>query len=247
MCLAISLAQPAVAADDEIMVADGDLARIGKPELEVHTNFSRGSRISPGEYVFAPNNVLRVTPELSVGLSEHWDAGVYVLSSWIAGHGLYYDGAKARAKTVYTVALADEAHLFYGAQFEFADLNPGAAADRTSIEVKAIAGADFGHWTTAINVVEQRDVRDRDLISPGHAINAKMVRDLGNGTAVGLEQYISWSSTAVEEPIREIDKLTFLTLQWKVQDWDLHFGVGHGWSGSPDTTIIKFVIGIPID
>jgi hypothetical protein len=64
--------QPALASDDEIMVTDGDLAKVGRPELEVHINFSRGSDQSPGEGVFAPNDVVRVTPELFIGLSEHW-------------------------------------------------------------------------------------------------------------------------------------------------------------------------------
>jgi len=247
LCLVLATLRPALAADDEIMVTDGDLAKVGKPELEVHTNFSKGTNQSPGADVFAPNNVLRVTPELSVGLSEHWDAGLYLPMSWVPGHGLYYDGIKARAKTIYTHSLSDDAHLYYGLQFEFADLNPGASSDRMSVEAKAIAGAEFGDWAAAINVVEQWDIPESDLITPGYAVNAKLVRDLGHDVAIGVEHYCSWSSTDTEAPVREIDNLSFLTVQWKVQKWDFHLGIGHGWSGSPDTTVIKFVVGIPID
>jgi len=247
LCLALALLQPAFAADDEIMVTDGDLAKVGKPELEVHTNFSQGTNQSPGEEVFPPNNVLRVTPELSIGVSEHWDAGLYLPTSWVPGHGLYYDGIKARAKTIYTQPLSNDAHLYYGVQFEVADLNPGASADRTSVEVKVIGGVELGNWEAAINVVEQRDVPDHDLISPAHAVNVKLVRNLGNGMAIGVEHYTTWSSIALEEPIREIDNLSFLTLQWKVRDWGLHLGIGHGWSNSPDQTIVKLVVGVPID
>jgi len=244
--LALATLRPALAADDEIMVTDGDLAKVQRPELEVHVNFSRGSNQSPGEGVFAPNDVLRVTPELSIGLSEHWDAGLYVPTSWVSGYGLYYDGIKARAKYINTRPLADDAHWYYGVQFEVADLNPGVSPDRTSVEVKAIGGVEVGVWEAALNVVEQHDVPDHDLISPGYAVNAKLVRNLANGMAVGFEQYITWSSTALEEPIREIDKLSFLTLQWKVRDWSLHLGIGHGWSNSPDRTIVKLVVGVPI-
>jgi hypothetical protein len=65
--LALATLRPALAADDEIMVTDGDLAKVRTPELEVHINFSRGSNQSPGEGVVAPKDVLRVTPELSIG------------------------------------------------------------------------------------------------------------------------------------------------------------------------------------
>jgi hypothetical protein len=244
--LALATLRPALAADDEIMVTDGDLAKVGTPELEVHINFSRGSNQSPGEGVFAPNDVLRVTPELSIGLSEHWDTGLYVLTSWVPGYGLYYGGIKARAKYINTHPLADDAHWYYGVQFEVADVNAGVSPDRTSVEVKAIGGVEVSGWEAALNVVEQRDVPDHDLISPGYAVNAKLVRNLANGMAVGVEQYITWSSTALEEPIREIDKLSFLTLQWKVRDWSLQLGIGHGWSNSPDRTIVKLVVGVPI-
>jgi hypothetical protein len=247
LCVALIPSAPALAADDEIMVTDGDLATVGKPELEVHTNFSRGSAQSPGDRVFAPNNVLRLTPELSIGLSEHWDAGLYLPTSWVPGHGLYYDGIKARAKTIYTHAQAADVTLFYGLQFELADVNPGVSSDRTSVEVKAIAGAGFGDWVAAMNVVEQRDVPDRDLISPGYAFNVKLVRALGSEVEIGAEHYRTWSSTNFEAPVREIDDLTFLTVQWKARSWDLHLGVGHGWRGSPDTNVVKLVIGIPIE
>jgi hypothetical protein len=246
ICCAGALPQRAFAADDEIMVTDGDLAKPGRPELEIHTNFSQGSNQSPGEGVFAPNHVLRVTPELSIGLSEHWDAGLYLPLSLVPGRGFYYDGIKARAKYARSNELSADARVFYGVQFEAAAVNPGVSPDRTSIEVKAIGGAEIGNYLFAVNIVEQHDIPDRDLISPGYAVNAKLVRDLGKNVAVGIEQYVSWSSTATEEPIREIDKLTFLTVQWKQRDWDLHLGVGRGWSSSPDHNIVKLVIGVPL-
>jgi len=246
-CLALATMRPAAAADDEIMVTDGDLAKVGKPELEVHLNVAQGSRLSPGEEVFAPNHILRATPELSIGLSDHWDAGLYLPTSWVPAKGLYFDGIKLRAKTIHTYPLDDDAHLFYGVQFEAADLNPGATPDRTSLEVKLIGGVEIGNWSAAINAVEQRDIPDSDLFSPAHAVNAKLVRNLGHEMALGVEHYISWSSTAVEEPLREIDNLTFLTVQWKARNWDLHLGIGHGWSHSPDQTVVKLVVGIPID
>ncbi len=243
---ALALAPAARAADDEIMVTDADLAAVGKPELEIHTNFSQGTTQPPGEGEFAPNHILRVTPELSFGLTEHWDVGLYLPVSFVPGRAFYYDGIKARTKFSDRRAVADGVDVFYGVQAEVADLNPGVAPDRISVELKAIAGADIGRHRVAINLIEQRDVGDSDLISPGYAVNAKLVRDLGHDAAVGIEQYVSWSPTDAEAPVREIDKITFLTVQWKARDWDLHLGVGHGWSNSPDHTVVKLVIGVPL-
>ena len=164
LCVAFFLLQPAMAADDEIMVTDGDLAPVGKPELEVHNNVSQGSSQSPGAGVFAPNHVARVTPELSIGLSPHWDAGLYLMTSWVPGRGLYFDGVRLRAKFIDARESADALRWYYGMQFEFADVGPGVSPDRTSVEVKAIAGAELGGWEAAINLLEQRDVPDRGAI-----------------------------------------------------------------------------------
>lgn len=247
LCLLALAAPCARAADDEIMVTDADLAKVGKPELEIHTNFSQGTNISPGEGEFAPNHVLRITPELSIGLTPYWDVGLYLPVSVVPGRDFYYDGVKVRTKLSNAHALGEDARIYYGLQFEAADVNPGVSPDRTSLEVKAIAGAALGAYDFAVNLVEQRDAPDHDLIAPGYAVNMKLVRDLGHDIAVGLENYVSWSSTSRETPLREIDKLTFVTVQWKARDWDLHLGLGHGWSNSPDSTIIKLVIGVPLE
>jgi len=247
LCGLVLAASGAWAADDEIMVTDADLAKVGRPELEVHTNFSQGTNVAPGEGVFAPNHVLRITPELSYGLTPHWDVGLYLPVSLVPGRTFYYDGVKLRTKLSDAQAIGADAQLYYGLQVELADVNPGISPDRTSVEVKAILGAEIGADNVGFNVVEQRDVPDRDLIAPGYAVNMKLVRDLGHDVAVGIENYVSWSSTNLEAPVREIDKLTFLTVQWKARDWDLHLGVGHGWSNSPDSTIVKLVVGVPID
>jgi len=236
----------ALAADDEIMVTDADLAAVGRLELEVHSNFSQGTNVSPGEGEFAPNHVLRITPELSYGLTRHWDVGLYLPVSLVPGRTFYYDGIKLRTKLSDAQPIADAARVYYGVQLEAADVNPGISRDRTSVEVKAIAGTQIGAYDFAINAIEQHDVPDRDLISPGYAFNLKLVRDLGHEVAVGVENYVSWSSTNTEAPVREIDKLSFLTVQWKARDWDLHLGLGHGWSNSPDRTIVKLVIGVPL-
>jgi hypothetical protein len=245
--LVFALAQPALAADDEIMVTDGDLAKIGRPELEVHTNFSQGTNQSPGDKVFAPNDVLRTTPELSIGLSQHWDAGMYLLTSWVPGRGLYFGGVRLRTKFIGAHELSENLRIYYGLQLEAYDLEPGISADRTGAEVKAIAGAEFGKWEATVNLAEQKDIPDSDLIRPGYAVSAKLVRDIGNGISAGLEHYVSWSSTNQEAPIREIDNMSFLTAQWKLRDWNLHLGVGHGWGISADHTVVKLVIGIPLN
>jgi len=251
-CAVLALVAPALvsgarAADDEILVTDGDLAKPGEPELEVHTNYSRGSRESPGSGVFAPDGVLRVTPELSIGLSEHWDAGVYLPLSWVPGNGWYYDGIRLRAKVIEPRALSEDAQWYYGAQFELANQRPGVSPDQTSVEAKLVAGFEAGHWEGGINLLVQRDMPDPDLWSPAYGLNLRLARRLPGEVAVGLEHYAAWSSTDRQTPIRGVDHISFATVSWKQRGWNLHLGVGHGWAASPDRTVVKLVIGVPLD
>src|ERR1700675_2958012 len=67
------------ALSDEIQVYTDDINAPGKFGLELHINTTpKGRRVPdyPGEVV--PNHGLRITPEFSYGLTETWEAGLYI-------------------------------------------------------------------------------------------------------------------------------------------------------------------------
>src|SRR5207237_792985 len=75
---------------DEIQVYTDDLEEVGSRGIELHVNATPDGRRTPeypGEVV--PHRGLRVTPEISWGLAENWDGGVY-LPFVRSGDGAYF-------------------------------------------------------------------------------------------------------------------------------------------------------------
>ena len=92
-----SLAHAALS--DEIQVYTDDINAPGEFGLELHVNTTPRGRSTPdyrGEVV--PNHGLRVTPEFSYGLTETWEAGLYIPTNRESSGNFSIAGAKLRLK-----------------------------------------------------------------------------------------------------------------------------------------------------
>lgn len=60
----------AIAAPEEIQVYLDDFAEVGKPGLDLHTNY-----VPAGQY--PTYHQFRLTPELSYGVNNNWEVAAY--------------------------------------------------------------------------------------------------------------------------------------------------------------------------
>src|ERR1700756_483346 len=99
---------------DEIQVYDAEIAEPGKFNLTLHNNYTpvgRQTPAFPGGII--PDKSLNGVPELAYGMSEWFEAGLYLpVYSISKGRGVTFDGAKVRALIVSPHAA--ERSFFYG-------------------------------------------------------------------------------------------------------------------------------------
>src|ERR1700737_3548142 len=104
---------------DEIQVYNAEIAASRTFSLTLHDNYAingRSSPDSPGGIV--PNHTLNGVPEWAYGVTDWFEAGLYLPLYSVSGKGsLTYNGFKVRA--LFVEPNAADRLFFFGVNFEF--------------------------------------------------------------------------------------------------------------------------------
>lgn len=239
---ALPCAEPAFAASDEIQVYTDDINAPGERGLEVHTNYvTKGRKEAdyPGER--PPHGVLRMTPEFSWGLAEHWDMGLYLPLSYSDAGSFTLDGAKFRIKTLYNTG-----NVYYGANLEVGYSPRRVAENYWNSELRGIIGAKSGDWQVTVNPVLGWDMSGGGgNTTPDFDLAFKVAREVAQGWALGVEHYAELGKADHIHAWRESGQSTYAVVDYEGKGWEINFGVGHGWTDTADKTTIKAIFTIP--
>lgn len=238
----------AIAAPDEIQVYTDDLNKPGERGLELHVNYAQAARRVaeyPGEQ--APARVLRVTPEISIGLAPRWDAGLYLPTSLdTRAFDSYFDGPKLRLRWLNEHDHVDRT-VFYGANLELARTSTRVNPAPWRTELRLIAGMRTGDWLLAVNpIVSKPWGRSADgNTGVDFDLAIKVNRRVDQRWALGIEHYGELG------PINRLNfgadsgQASFVTVDLDQGAWELNFGVGYGWTAPVDKLVFKMIVGIP--
>src|SRR5216683_73205 len=94
--VAVCLAPAAAHAVDEIQVYNAEIAASGQWTLQQHLNYAINGRKDPGfPGGLIPHHALNGTPELAYGVTDWWEAGLYMPYA-VQDHQFLSDGVKLR-------------------------------------------------------------------------------------------------------------------------------------------------------
>jgi hypothetical protein len=224
-----------------------EFADPGTFDLDFHT-----SHVLSAEAGSAASKMLRVTPELSYGINEHWEGALYWLTSAGPeqdGGQPVSDGVKVRLKWRPRAPTSDSP--WYGAiNFELGELASRFYPDRTSGEVKFIGVWKSGVWTLAGNLNLARSLRSDAQQGTAADVDVKIAYrvDAGKeeGLQLGLEHYAGLGSLKNLYATDERTSMTFLVADFDVKGWDFNIGLGRASGATPDNVILKAIIGVPL-
>ena len=247
---AISLCASGVcmAAPEEIQVYLDEFADPGKFGLDFHTNYVLSAK--PGSVT---RRMLRVTPELSYGINENWEAGLYGLGSAgpeQSGGRPGTDGVKVRAKWRPKAMTADSP--WYGAiNFEVGQLSRRFYQDGTSAEVKFIGVYKQGPLTLGANLNIDRALRNNPQQAATSELDSKVAYRLTSAdegdVQVGLENYSFLGPLRAQAGLSKKTATTFLVTDFSFKSWDFNVGIGKATGLTTDKWLVKAIIGIPLD
>ena len=230
-----------------------EFADTGKFGLDLHTNYVLSAQ--PGSVT---QRMLRLTPELSYGINEHWEAGLYGLSSVGPeqnGGRPVTDGVKVRAKWRPQAMTADSP--WYGAiNIELGQLAHRFYPDGSSGEVKFIGVYRQGAWTVGANLNIDRALKSRPSQPATSELDSKVAyrvpaaSEAGAELQIGLENYAALGNLRPQlNPLTPPNRAvaTFLVTDFSYRRWDFNVGLGRASRDANDRWLLKAIIGVPLD
>jgi hypothetical protein len=248
---ALLLAPAARAAlPDEIQIYTDDINAPGEWGLELHVNTTpRGNTAQeyPGEIV--ANRGLRITPELSYGITPTFEAGLYLPLVLNAGNWSLA-GVKPRLK--WLPIKGDEATggWYAGANLEISNVQGKFNASRHNAELRIMLGHRSRDWLVGVNPVYSWALSSSQITpppsNPQFSFNTKVMRRVGEGVSVGLEYYNEKGTWRRFDPSSEQGKTLYAVIEVDNKIVPFHFGIGHGTNGATDRWTVKMIFDLPL-
>ncbi|MBO0749074.1 MAG: hypothetical protein J2O44_01400 [Porphyrobacter sp.] len=235
---------PARAADEEIQVYMDELNTAGQVGLDVHVNDVLAGDGTP-DYPGAESSLhrWRVTPEWSLGLGDGFELGAYLPLATIDRAGvLRAEGAKARLKWL---APHGDKGFYWGANLEIGRVAHRVDPNPWNGELKLIAGWRNERWTLAANANVDFVVSGREPSPASLQLATKLGYKVAPDVTLGVESYNGVGDFHALG-FNHQEHATFATADFALGKWDFNAGIGKGYGTSADSTIVKFVIGVPI-
>ncbi len=231
-------------ADPEIMVHEGDLAERGELVATLHANHTLRGDKTTRDGTWPVDKMSYVMAEFATGLAPGWEAGIHLpvmragVDSPSSRRGDWGESAiMFRLKHIRHAA----GGWYYGFNAEYDINSPRFVADKTSIELRGIAGYDGEHFRLVANPhlmwgYGQAGADRR----PDFNVDFKAMHKLSGDFAWGLEAYLDWGKLAELNPGAG-DRTLYLVGEMRTAGGSLHVGIGQGFKETPEKYVIKAV------
>jgi len=237
------IALPALAVDqvhDEIQVYNAEIAEVGQWTYEQHLNYAAIGQTQP-EFPggFTSNRSLQGTPEFAYGLTNWWEAGLY-LPFAVTGDGEFLsNGAKIR--NLFVIPDAAKRSFFYGVNFELGYEMPRFAPTPWALEIRPIIGIRNAQWELIANPIV--DLSFGPAGEADFAPALRLARNLGEDRFIGLEYYADFGKIGDFLPPPKQSQQLYAVTDFKVNMVDVELGAGYGFTPGSDGLVIKAIIG----
>jgi hypothetical protein len=211
--------------------------------VELHVNATpKGRRTPDFPNEVTPNHGLRLTPELSWGLTRTLEAGLYLPYTRDAEGRVLFGGPKARLKWLPLRPAEGGAGWFAGANGEYSWLTRNFEPETRRFELRPILGWRNPDWLFAANPVldwslngPQRGGR------PEFNPSFKAARTVAEGLALGLEYFTELGRLGRPAPHAEQPRTLYVAMELDRGPLPLHFAIGRGLNDAADKWTVKAI------
>jgi hypothetical protein len=235
----------AAAIIDEIQVYTDEVDARGESGMELHLNTTpRGRKTPDYDGDLPPYRGLRITPELSWGLGNDMDWGLYFPSAIDKDGNWYLGGGKLRFKWMPVHGSEEEGGWYAGANIELSRLTRKFSESPWSTELRLIAGYRARDWLVGVNPIFEWALSKGYRGSPDVELAWKAVRRVAGPLMLGVEYYNGLGTLRERLPRAEQDRTLYLVTEYESKSWSLNFGIGHGLDAASDSWTVKAIVGV---
>ena len=240
--LMLGSANFAFAAPEEIQVYADEFVDKGTFGLDLHTNYVP---LVQNNSTDPPRRQLRLTPELSYGLSDHFETAAYFLTNRPAGNDPQTDGVKLRLKWRPLIP-TDQTTWYAAINIEIGKLSRRFNADGSNGEIKGILSWKSTSWSAAFNLNIDRPLKRNTFQPTTLELDSRVAYRLRDRVQLGVENYAFLGPVHGDTPGINPSRTTFIVSDFAIGKWDINLGIGSAYGNIADKAIIKVIIGVPI-
>jgi hypothetical protein len=234
----VVLGQPAKAVD-EIQVYNAGIAAPGQFTIQQHLNYiPLGLKDPPFPGGLVSNQSINGTPEFAYGVTDWWEVGLY-LPFAIQDRQFLSDSFKLR--TLFVSPNAEQRNFFYGVNFEFSNTTPKFSQSRFGLEIRPIIGVRNADYEFIVNPIV--DIGFGKYGEAHFTPAARVARKLGPDLFVGLEYYSDFGQIGNFAKLADQQHTLFAVTDFKLDVFDVNFGVGYGLTPASDRFVVKTIVG----
>lgn len=230
----------ALAQTDEIQVYTAEIAPQGTFNLTSHDNYTPDGRKSPAfPGGIAPNHSLNGVPEWAYGVTDWFEAGLYLpLYSVTGNRSLTYDGFKLRALFV----LPDAANqpFFYGVNFEFSRNTAHWDPSPNTQEIRPIIGWHIGSVDVIVNPILDNSWKGFSRLDFAPA--SRVAYNFSKSWAVAAEEYDDFGALRGFLPASQQQHQLFGVFDFSGKPWSIEGGIGVGLTNATDHLVLKLIL-----
>jgi len=232
--------RPAQAQTDEIQVYNAEIAASGIFNLTLHNNYAIDGLTSPAyPGAITPNHTLNGVVEWAHGLTDWFEAGLYLPLYSLSGNGsLTYNGAKVRAQFV--VPDAANRHFFYGVNVEFSRNSAHWDQNLNTQETRFIVGWHLGAVDVILNPIFDNSWKGFSELEFAPA--TRVAYNFSRTWAVAVEEYDDFGPLRGFLPASQQQHQLFGVLNFGGKPWSIEAGVGFGLTSATDHCVLKLIL-----
>jgi len=224
---------------DEIQVYNAEIAELGQFTVQYHLNYTFNSRRPPDfPGALVPDHMLNGTPEFAYGVTDWFEAGLYI--PWaVDGQGNFFSN-NFKLRTLFVTPEAEKKDFFYGLNFEYDFPGPAFGQTHFAMELRPIIGWRNPEWEFIVNPII--DMAFGKLGDIDFAPAARLGRKLAEDTFLAVEYYGDVGPPGNLLPLQQQQHQLFGVVDFKVGDIDVDFGLGYGLTWGSDRFVAKTIL-----
>ncbi len=231
----------------EIQVYDDSINKPGVVGYELHLNTTPSGQLPeyPGEV--GSMHAWRSTLELSYGLTETLEPGLYLPVVNNPDGVTNFAGPSFRLKWIPHRA-PEDGGLFYGVNTELTFFKRRYVEEQNVLSLQPILGYRTPEWLVITNPTLDYPVRAGYREGgPGFTPSFKVSRTVAPGVASGFEYYADFGPLMNIASQSGQSHTLFLVVDVNRAPWVFNLGIGRGFAGESDRWTIKSIFELPFN
>ncbi len=225
---------------DEIQVYDAQIAAPGLFNLTWHNNYTPdGPTIPPYPGGVVPNHTLNGVTEWAYGVTDWFEAGLYLPLYSISGSGAWtYNGFKIR--TLFVEPNAADQRFFYGVNFEFSWNTAHWNQSKNTQEIRPIIGWHFGAFDLIVNPILDNSYKGFSHLDFAPA--TRVAYNINKTWAIAAEEYADFGPLRAFYASAQQQHQLFGVFDYHGKPWTIEGGVGVGLTNATDHLVLKLIL-----